>query len=67
MAQRLERMMQQCRMGERLRGDAGTAAEFDGQSRCALAMCLLGGMVEAHRVNTIWRDERHYVKVQIAL
>jgi hypothetical protein len=39
---------------ERLRGDPGTTAEFDGQGRGPSAMRLFGWMVGAHRVSTIW-------------
>jgi hypothetical protein len=67
MAERLERVMQQGRMGERLGGDTGTTAEFDRQGRSALAMRVFGGMVEAHRVNTIRRCERRSVKVQMVV
>jgi hypothetical protein len=53
------------RLGERLRGDTGTTAEFDCQGGGALAMRGFGGMVEAHRINTIRRCERRRVKVQM--
>jgi len=59
--------MHQGSLRERLCGDAGTAAEFDGQGRSTSAMGLFGGRVEGHLVNTIWRYGRFRVKVQNAL
>ena len=53
MAKRLQGMMQQGGLRERLCRDPGTTAEFDGKGRGPSAMCLFGGMVAAHRNTTI--------------
>jgi hypothetical protein len=63
MAERLERMMQQRGLGEWLRGNPGTAAEFDGQGSDASAMRLCGGIVGTHGIITIWRYEGLQSKV----
>ena len=63
-AERFQGMVQQCGLGQGLRRDPGAPAEFDGQGRGPSAMCLFGGMVEAHRNITIWRHARLRIKVQ---
>jgi hypothetical protein len=57
-------MMHQGGLGQGFEGDAGTAAEFDGQSSSPSAMCLLNRIVEAHRNTTIWHHARLRIKVQ---
>ena len=67
MAERLKRVMQKGRIGERLRGNAGITAEFGRQGRRALAVRVFGGIVVAHRVNTIRRCVARAVKVQMVV
>ena len=52
MTERFHRVMQEGGLGQRLCGDSGTAAEFDGESGGPSTMRLFSGMVGAHQ-NTI--------------